>query len=367
MSDEDRIDVNDLVLKIDKDENLNLKLILSKVWDGKFFLLKCGFISALIGVVVALVSITEYSSTSILFPEYSESSGGSNLLGQFGGLASFAGIDIGSEGGLNPELYPTIVRSTPFYMELLKSKVYYKKLNDSIPLETYMKDHAPKSFGGLLLKYTIGLPRYLASKDKVESTNISNEDLLYLDKETTDIIKSLRDRIACEISKKSGLITIYVEMPDPLIAAGVNKFTRAYMEEYLTDYKIGKLNDNLSFLIDRREEAWMEYSDAQNALYKFRDNNFNITTSLARSREEHLEAEYTLALSVLEELNKQVEQARIKVKEQTPVFKELQPPLIPNEKSKPKRMLTVLIFSVVGVFGGLAYVFFGHSLTTSED
>jgi uncharacterized protein involved in exopolysaccharide biosynthesis len=113
----------------------------------------------------------------------------------------------------------------------------------------------------------------------------------------------------------------------------------------------------MEFIQNRFDEKKKEFEGAQAKLAGFRDRNKNVTSALARTEEEQLQNEYLLAFNVYSELAQQLEQARIKVKEDTPVFSIIKPVTVPLEKSKPNRTLIVLIWIMIGALGGAGVVF----------
>lgn len=74
-----------------------------------------------------------------LAPESGGKSGG----GSMGALAAMAGINLGTSSGedaLSPELYPDIVSSTPFLIELFDVKVKDQKAKVDTTLYAYLKE-----------------------------------------------------------------------------------------------------------------------------------------------------------------------------------------------------------------------------------
>jgi len=57
-------------------------------------------------------------------------------------------------------------------------------------------------------------------------------------------------------------------------------------------------------------------------------------------------------------LAKQLEQAKIKVKETQPILTVIEPAVVPNQKSKPNRPLILLAFALVGVFIAVGFLLF---------
>ena len=79
-----------------------------------------------------------------------------------------------------------------------------------------------------------------------------------------------------------------------------------------------------------------------------------------------MESEYQLAFSVYSELAKQVETQKIQVKENTPVFAVLQDAVVPLEKSSTSKIMTLAIWSFLGLFVGVASPLQKHLLQTSK-
>ena len=85
---------------------------------------------------------------------------------------------------------------------------------------------------------------------------------------------------------------------------------------------------------------------------------------------QQLQAEYNLAFNVYTELAKQLETKRIKMKEDQPIFTIIEPVSVPNERSKPKRMMIIAIWTFVGLIIGIGNVFlkdFRQQLKSNND
>ena len=86
----------------------------------------------------------------------------------------------------------------------------------------------------------------------------------------------------------------------------------------------------------------------------FRDQNRFLALQTAKIEEQRLQADYILAQNLFNNLSQQYEQAKIRVEEETPVFKTLEPTTIPLKRSEPKRTLIVIGFGVIGLIIGVA-------------
>ena len=97
--------------------------MLSKIWHHKKSILKTVVIFGVIGILVALATPNKYTASSLFTPNYSGKSGGASGLK---GLASLAGINIGSMEGtkeVSPMLYGKITEGVTFKKALLAAPI----------------------------------------------------------------------------------------------------------------------------------------------------------------------------------------------------------------------------------------------------
>ncbi len=64
-----------------------------------------------------------------------------------------------------------------------------------------------------------------------------------------------------------------------------------------------------------------------------------------------------LAYEVYKSLAQQLEDSKIKVKEETPVFTIIEPIVIPIQKSEPLRIFITITFMLIGFLGTVFYIF----------
>lgn len=146
-------------------------------------------------------------------------------------------------------------------------------------------------------------------------------------------------------------------MPEALPAAQLAQHTQKMLQQYITDFKVKKAKANLEFVQQRYDETKKQFEKAQDGLARFRDRNKNVATAMAQTELERLNSNYNLLSSVYTELAKQLEQAKIQVKEDTPVFTIIEPVSVPLEKSKPKRAMILIIWIFLGGIIGTGMVF----------
>ena len=164
-------------------------------------------------------------------------------------------------------------------------------------------------------------------------------------------------KVTLDIDAKQGFITLQAAFPEALLSAQVADQARELLQKYITRFKIEKAANKLSFIEERYQEKKKEFEKAQSRLAYFRDQNKNVTSAVARTEEERMQGEYSIALNVYNELAKQLEQAKIQVKEETPVFSILEPAMVPQTKTKPKKLMIVAIWLFLGGIAGTGIVF----------
>lgn len=146
-------------------------------------------------------------------------------------------------------------------------------------------------------------------------------------------------------------------MPDPNVAAAVARQTLDYLTNYVTSYRTGKARQQVQFLEQQVSSARRRYQATEYAVSSYRDRNRNLFLNTARIDEQRLQADFLLAQTVYNDLAKQLEQARIKVQEEAPVFQVLEPPRVPLRKSGPNRLAISVGFAIFGAIVGLAVFF----------
>ena len=84
--------------------------------------------------------------------------------------------------------------------------------------------------------------------------------------------------------------------------------------------------------------------------------NINISSSLYQNKLNRIESELSIAQSVVQQLASQVEQAKLKVNKDTPVFTIIKPVTVPFGKSAPSRSIIVIVFLFLGLILSAGYI-----------
>ena len=125
-----------------------------KLWAARKLLFKVAGIAVIVGVVIALTTPKQYTASVTLAPEASKGGGGG--LSGIASMLGVSGMSMGSDAdALNIQLYPNIVASTPFILDLMDTPV--KMIDEEQPDTTlvgYLKEYTNSS----LMSMAISLP-----------------------------------------------------------------------------------------------------------------------------------------------------------------------------------------------------------------
>ncbi|WP_456460284.1 Wzz/FepE/Etk N-terminal domain-containing protein [Reichenbachiella sp.] len=338
--------------RVIQEDEIDLIELAKTIWAGRKFIAKVTGVFVLIGLVIAFTSPVEYEASCKLLPESQEAQ--MPNMGGLAGLAGLAGVDLSSMASspnvLTPQLYPEIVNSLPFILEVLNDTVYFEHLDLSVTPFHYFKEIQQPTLFAYIMKFSIGLPGTIKKALFSQEKNKKNTTQFYrISKEDWSIVEKFKERISIEIDVETGIIQVLIEMPDPYAAAQIAKKIELMVTESVIEYKTDKSLKNLDFILETYNEAKVEFERVQLKLARATDRNKNVTSATAKIELKKIEHEYDIAFEVYKGLSSQVEQAKIKLKEQTPVFTVLEPVRIQEEKSKPNRKLIVSLLCIAGI------------------
>ena len=304
-----------------KDDEIDLVEILKKIYKSKKIILIISFFFALLGVAVALLSTVKYSSETIFITQNQESNSSS-----LSGVASLVGINLGTSnfgGEIPSSMYPQVSNSPKFKRLLLNS---YIDFDNKINLKQYLIDY-----------YKLNI-----ENDKINSD-------LYVSELENDCFKIIDKIITININQKDGFISLLSTLPVAEYSANLTINAKEILQEIIIDNKIESANQNLIFSQQQLEEKKLIFDEIQAKLAYFSDSNLNSVNSFVINERNKLEAEFQIINAVVTELSKQVEQAKLQVSKDTPVFSTIKEAVIPVERTSPKRTQIVLIFGFTGL------------------
>lgn len=314
------------------------------------------FIGGVLSIIIAFSIPKEYTSTVVMAPEFSS---GSNTSSGLGALASMAGFNLGglsgSEDALYPELYPQIISSTPFLCDLMSLEVETKEGDLTTTLYDYLTKHQKKTWWSKVFKAPIKLVKRMIGTNVVDTIMPTNGADMNLTRKQFLTLQSLDDKIAVNVDKGNFVITLSVTMQDPKIAACVASVISDKLQEYIGRYRSAKARKDFFYTEKLYQEAQEKYYAAQQAYAKYVDQHQGLVKMQYQIEQNRLSNEQELAFNVYNQLAQQLEMARAKVAESTPVCVVMQPAIMPIKASSPKKMMMGLLYVFLAFFGTVAW------------
>ncbi len=311
-----------------KDDEIDLVEILKKIYISRKFILIISFSFALIGVAVALISPLKFSSETIFITQNQESNSSS-----LSGVANLVGVNFGRSdfgGEIPSSMYPQVTQSPKFKRLLLNSNIDF---DNKINLKQYLIDY-----------YKLN-----AENDKINSDLYVSE----LENKCFNIIDKL---ISVNVNQNDGFISLSATLPVAEYSAILAKKAKEILQEIIINNKIESANQNLIFSQQQLEEKKLIFDEIQAKLAYFSDSNLNSVNSFVINERNKLEAEFQIISAVVTELSKQVEQVKLQVSKDTPVFSTIKEAVIPINRTSPKRTQLVIIFGFIGLIISTGFI-----------
>lgn len=342
------------------DSEIDLIALAKSVWLGRRAVLISTISFGLLGIIVALSSPVVFTASSTFIPQSSQAAASSGLTG----VASLVGINLGggssSGNEIPPSIYPQIMESVSYKRQLLELDLKDSSLRPAVKLKDYMlKSSSSSDVLGIIKKYTIMLPFTILSA--VKSVENKSESLyepslnMSVSEQEESLFNSLSNAMSL-VNSKEGFVTLEVSMNNPVVSAIVTKGAQEILQSTVINYKIQRASELLAFNQKRLDLKKIEFNDLQTKLALFKDSNINIVDSRFENRLNGLEAEFKVVNSVYQVLSEQLEQSKLQVTRDTPVFSVIKPVTIPNQRSAPKRSQIVFTYVLLGIITGLGYV-----------
>lgn len=342
---------------------IDIMAMLRSLWDGRKTILICLGIFIVLGLVAALSMKRSYSVTTVMVPQMGDSKSG------LGGLAALAGFDMGgasNNGELSPLVYPQIVNSVPFRLEMMHTPLHYQKCDTLISMFDYAKAKYEKpSVFSYIMRYTIGLPGVilgsLSSKPKEvalpSGTGVKDDSPkpIVVSMDEYQMMSRMGQVMSLSVDKKEGYITLTVHGSEPIQTAELALKAQQLLQDEVTRFRIEKSQSELEYIQARYNEAKEESDRLQGALAGTTDRYQNLVTSSANIGKERLRSKYNVANAIYLELAKQLEQAKMKVKKDTPSFSIIEPVTIPMKPSN-SRSKTLIVWTFLGIVLGCGIV-----------
>jgi uncharacterized protein involved in exopolysaccharide biosynthesis len=291
------------------DDEIDLFELFATIWDGKWSIIGITSIVAAISIVVSLQLPNIFRVESSIAPVESNSSGGlSGLMSQYGGLASLAGIQLPSVGGGGQtEILLEVMQSRSFIADFINKYQFAPRLIAVIDYNPITQEETldPEI-------YDVQRDEWLRVVDPPKAPKPSDQELYQV----------FIDALTVEQDKTAPTITVAFEHRSPKLAEEI----------------VRRLVDDIDQYARTKDRT-----DSQNAL-AYLEQKLTETRLVELERALYQMIESQTKTLMLAEVNKDY------------AFTVIDPPVIPEIKSKPKRSLIVILATLVGGMIGVLFV-----------
>jgi uncharacterized protein involved in exopolysaccharide biosynthesis len=300
-SEEQAMNVNASYQKTENDDEIDLAELWLAVWSGKVLIIAITFLFAVSSIIYAINQPNIYKASTLLAPASEQGGAGglAKMAGQFGGLASLAGINLGGGG----------TDKTGLALEVLRSRLF---------IESFIN------------KYHLLVPLMAAKNWDINTNTLLLDEEVYNTKSKTWIrevkapktpepspwesFKVFTELLSVSADKETGMIIIAIEHYSPEIAKQWLIWLVAEINNTMREQDKSEAQRSIDFLSEKLQET--QLADMQTVFYQ-----------------------------LIEEQTKTIMLAEVSLEY---VLKTIDPANSPDEKAKPKRALIVVLGTMLG-------------------
>jgi uncharacterized protein involved in exopolysaccharide biosynthesis len=269
-----------------------------------------------------------------------------------GTLSSLASSVLGtsnmlSTDAISPNLYPDLTNSNDFIVSLFPIRVTIKEQDLHTNYYDYLSQYQKKAWWVSLVYKIIG---------KKEPKLAANVDPFRLTKAQSHIANMIKDNVKCSVDQKTNVITISVTDQNAEVSANIADSIREKLQTFITTYRTNKARHDLMYYQKLTREAKAEYEKARQLYGGYADANLDVVLESYRSKQEDLENDMQLKFNTYTNLNNQLQAAKAKVQERTPVFTILKGAAVPIKPSGPKRIIFVAVITLLTFIGTAIWI-----------
>lgn len=356
MKDKHQIEDNEII--DEESREIDLVDLAKRLLAEKKLILWWCLSGIILGLIVAFSIPKAWTTEVTLAPEIANDNNSTTK--KLGALASMAGISSGanSSDAVSPQLYPDIVKSVPFALALLEIPLTDKDGKRSFTLEDFLENDTKSPWWSAITSAPGALISLLKGTEEEDSGPTDPKGPIKLSEDQDMYLKMMEKLITASVDEKTFVITISVTMQDPVVSAIVADSVASRLKEYVTEYRTNKARQDLYYAERLNQEAKENYYEAQNKYANYLDTHQGIVLYSAQTMRDRLENEATLAFNVFNQTSQQLQMAKAKVQEETPVYATIEPAAVPIKPSAPRKVIILAGFTFLAFVGACAWILF---------
>lgn len=308
-----------------------IKKILFLIWQRKKIFIKINITVLILSIIILLFVIKPYyKSTVVILPDYGNQV--SSLLGQFAGLASLGGVNLGEQAPT--EIYQSLLKSQAVMKNVIYRKYKTAEYDSMVTLIEYFEIDPDNRIEPDLQSHGMFLEMYQSMVKKRVNTSI--------------------DRI-------TKALTIEVTMPEALLSADVANEIADNLNNYILSQRKSLAIEQRKYIEKRIKEVVDSLTLDEERLKDFKLKNRLVNQSpqliLEQSR---LVRSVEIKNAVYMELMKQFEIAKIEEVKDTPVINLIEKASNPIKKEGPMRTIILMLIMTISVLLSSYYIIYNE-------
>ena len=309
-------------------------------------------IAGIAGVVIAFSIPKTYKSTAELVAETPEEGG----TGGAAKLASLAGFNLGGSGeAIGPDLYPNVMSSNAFLVDLLDVEVSTVDNSFHGTYNEYLAEHTKSPWWARVTLWIKSIFKSSSPSSISKSNYKINPE--YMTLEESMLIGGLKGTIQCD-NGSDGLINITVRAQDPKVAKVMVDSATAKLQKFITDYRTNKARVDLAYYQELEKETLARYKEAQKKYALFCDSHKELSLKSYVVEQQSLENDLQLTFSTYSQMKEQVQLALAKVQERTPAFTVINASTVAPIAESPKKKLILAGILFCTLVATLGWIYF---------
>lgn len=286
-------------------DEIDLKELLVSIWKGKLIIIVFTLLFTVGAVFFALNQPNYYKAQVLLAPASGSSGGGA--LGNLGGLAALAGVNIGGAKDDKTQLALAVLKSRDFQTRFINTHkvkiplfagIGWDESSDEIIIDPQV--------------YNVATGEWVREVELGKNSSPSD----------WEAFEAFSQVITTSQEKESGFITISVEFLSPTTSKQWLELLVQELNKVMKRRELVETQRNIDYLEEQLNNT--SIADMQNVFYQL------IEEQLKNKMLAEVQDEY--------------------------VFKVIDPPVVPEEKSKPKRALISIVGCILGGIIGISFI-----------
>lgn len=300
-----------------QDDEIDLRELFATLWRGKWIILFFTIAFAVVGVFYALSKPNIYQASVLLAPAQDDGGAG-GLSGQLGGLASLAGISLGGGGANKTVMAKQVLQSRAFLADFIH------RHNLSVPLmatEGWDMENQEWVINREVFNPQAG--EWLQDDDG-KSQKPSAWDM---------VNKFKGSHLSLSEDKETSMLTLNVKSQAPSVAKEWAEKLVHDINEKMREQDVEDAEARIAYLEEKLSET--SIAGMQQVFYQLIESETR-TVMLANAQREY-------------------------------IFKTVDPAMVPQEKSGPKRALIAILATILGGMLGVFVVFVQAFLRSDKE